>query len=77
MHKPDKVSRTYLYIVFITASLIGWITFLYSRPLIVETACSEIASRSKTFSSKQMILNPDNTYENLKLRCMNNSLSAK
>lgn len=75
MYKPDRKSRIYLYVIFIVASLVGWFFFIYSKPLITETACSEIASKSTYFVSKRYQLDPENSYENIKSRCLEESLS--
>ena len=76
MYKPDKKSRVYLYIIFIVASLIGWVFFLYSRPLITETACSEMASKVSAFSSKRYDIDPESNFDSVKAKCIDEGLSS-
>ncbi len=71
MYKPENNNTHYFLIVIATASLIAWAFFTYYKPIIIEASCSDIAEGSSgLYAKRKEIYDPRFTYENLKVRCI-------
>ena len=67
----------YLLIFAATAFTIGWLFVNYFRPQIIERGCSEMAEKSSDVLFKdQEHLDPKYNYENVKARCLEDSLKT-
>lgn len=73
----NKSNIVYLVIFGAALSLIIWAIFMRFRPLILEASCSEIASSSSNIVKGAHTLYPDSSFENVKSRCLEDSLKGK
>lgn len=70
-------SAFYLLVIAISALTIGWVFVNYLRPQIIERGCSEMAEKSSNVLFKdQEHLDPKYNYENVKARCLEDSLKT-
>lgn len=68
-------SFLYLTIFTIFAIGIGWLFLYNSRPKIIEAGCAEIAEKSSDILfNNQEPFNPEYRYEQVKNRCIKESL---
>lgn len=74
MFEPEKKSHLYLLLVLVVAVVIGWSVYTQYKPYLIEASCSEIAaSSSNLINEEQEFLEPSNTYENIKRKCLRDS----
>ena len=61
-------------LVLVVAVVIGWSVYTQYKPYLIEASCSEIAaSSSNLINEEQEFLEPSNTYENIKRKCLRDS----
>jgi hypothetical protein len=57
---------------------LSWGIFIYYSPIITETNCSEIASKSSSIlTSENSKYYPSTDYDNIKAKCMEESFANK
>lgn len=76
MYKPEKKSRVYFYVFFFTAVILSWGIYIYTRPLVVESACSEISEKTSNMTGG-FNYDPLADYDQAKAKCLNDVLSAE
>ena len=71
-------SILYLLIFAATAFTIGWLFINHFQPQIVERGCSEMAQKSSDILFEdQGNLDPKYKYDNVKARCLEDSLETR
>jgi hypothetical protein len=76
IYKPEKKSKIFFYVFFFATVLLGWGIYIYTRPLVVESACSEVALKT-TGLSGSFKYDPLSDYDQTKAKCMQDVLSSK
>lgn len=69
-------SFLYLFIFTAVAFAIGWLFLNITRPQLIEVGCAEIAQKSSNILfKKQEPLKPEYQYNQVKERCLEDSLN--
>lgn len=75
--KPSA-SHTPFVILFLFASLVGWLLFRALRPLAIEKVCADIAAGTSGFIYRNREnYDPQYEYDNVKQKCINESLGVQ
>ncbi len=75
MYEPQGTSKKYLYVFFFSAVLFIYGFLIYTRPLIIQSACSDMALKTSNLS-KNFGLDPESDYDYLKAKCIQESLTT-
>ncbi len=76
MYQPEKKSKILFYFLFIFVVAVGWVIYAFTRPLAVESACSEISQKT-TDLTNSFNYDPLSDYSQSKAKCMEEVLSAQ
>lgn len=76
MYETKSRTELHFIILFVVASLMVWTYINYFNPVITEATCSDIAAASSNLRPDTKDIDPGMTYENIKLRCIQESLAA-
>ena len=76
IYQPDRKSKGYIYIIFFSAVAFAWSVYIYSRPLVVASACSEIALNTSGLT-KSFKYDPLADYDQVKANCLQDVLSSE
>jgi len=78
MYRPDKKSKTYFYVLFAFATFLGWVFYVYTRPVTIVAECSMIAEQTNTLPvNNRYHLNPEDSFNLTKVECLKTVLAAK
>ena len=71
MYEPENRSSFYLFIFISLASLLGFSFFVFYKPMIIDTSCSEIASvTSNLLFKEQTQYGEEFSFYNVKTDCV-------
>ena len=77
MYEPEGKSKAYLYIFFFSAVLVLAGIVVYTRPLVVQSACSDMSLKMTGLSRNyDFNLDPNSSYDYLKAKCLSDTLSS-
>ncbi len=75
MYEPRGASKKYLYIFFFSAVLFMYGFLIYSRPLIIQSACSDMALKTSSLT-RTYTIDPESDFDVLKAKCVQTSLAS-
>ena len=76
IYQPDRKSKVYFYVFIFSATVLGFGFYIYSRPLTIDSECSEMAQKT-TGLTKNFEYDPFGDYDYQKAKCLEEVLSAE
>lgn len=71
MYKPDPRTKINFFVLFIFASVIAWIIYVYYKPVVLDRACSSYAQKAVDKSiSKSIDQDCQCSYDEIKNDCL-------